>query len=173
MKWCLCFVCIKKYIWERQQSVFSRLNTLPPHTPCCEVPMKTIHRKLVDYLNSVVLSKISEFSKCERYKLNMLCVCVCVCRPCPAAGARGDAEAEGGGGQAERWAEGQSPGDNHHLQRGGGGKETQTPTHDDSSACAHWHTLIKSHTFMHSSSQLKIKHFLSFNWVSMLVCMTP
>lgn len=41
--------------------------------------MKTIHRKLVDYLNSVVLSKISEFSKCERYKLNMLFVCVCVC----------------------------------------------------------------------------------------------
>ena len=49
-----------------------------------------------------------------------------LCRPCPAAGARGDAEAEGGGGPAERRAEGQSAGNNYHLQRGGGGKETLT-----------------------------------------------
>lgn len=61
------------------------------------------------------------------YPLLMDTVCLSVCvRSCSAAGAGGDAEAERGGWQAKRRAEGQSPGDNHHLQRGGGGKDTHT-----------------------------------------------
>lgn len=46
-----------------------------------------------------------------------------------AAGEGGDVKTQTSGGQAERRAEGQSPGEHYHLERGGSGKTQKKPPH--------------------------------------------